>query len=167
MDDSIDIMAKAPFPAGALSNFAPHPFVLDGVACACMEGFLQSLKVQEVSEQLRVCGLDGPTAKSIGSELDWRVNGTLWWLGTPMDRFSDEYQKLLDRAYDALFAQSPEFQAALIATGKARLTHSVGKEDPRETVLTTEELCIRLERLRDRAGHLSMSIVLIHRCQPI
>src|SRR5262249_6268357 len=123
VDDSVDIRANAPFPGGALSNFAPHPFVLDGVACACMEGFLQSLKVQAVSEQLLLCGLAGPIAKSIGSELDWRVSGTLWWHGTPMDRLSNEYQKLLDRAYDALFAQSPVFRAALVATGNAQLTH--------------------------------------------
>jgi hypothetical protein len=36
--DPIDIKAKAPFPAVALSNFTPHAFTLDGVACASMEG---------------------------------------------------------------------------------------------------------------------------------
>ncbi len=152
MDESIDIKAKAPFPGGALSNFAPHRFVLDGVACTCMEGFLQSLKVQEVPEQRRVCDLAGPIAQSIGRKRDWRVSGTLWWLGTPIDRLSDEYQKLLDRAYDALFAQSPAFRAALMASGKARLTHSMGKSDPCETILTSEEFCTRLERLRGRPG---------------
>ena len=34
MTDSLDIKAKAPFPAGALSNFAPHPFTIDGIDCA-------------------------------------------------------------------------------------------------------------------------------------
>jgi len=32
------------YPSSALSNFAAHPFVIDGVHCASMEGFLQSLK---------------------------------------------------------------------------------------------------------------------------
>ena len=48
MTDSFDIKAKAPFPAGALSNFALHSFTIDGVHCASMEGFLQSLKIQDV-----------------------------------------------------------------------------------------------------------------------
>ena len=30
-----------------LSNFAPNAFVFDGVACASLEGLLQSLKVQD------------------------------------------------------------------------------------------------------------------------
>ena len=44
MTNSIDIKAKAPFPAGALSNFAPHAFTFDGIACASMEGLLQSAR---------------------------------------------------------------------------------------------------------------------------
>jgi hypothetical protein len=153
VEDSLDIKAKAPFPAGALSNFAVHPFVLDGVACACMEGFLQSLKIQEVSEQRRVCALPGPVARSIGRKFDWRESGTLWWLGASIDRLSDEYQQLLDRAYDALCDQSPAFRMALVASGQARLTHSIGKSDPCETILTSEEFCSRLERLRLRGQH--------------
>jgi hypothetical protein len=32
------------YPSSALSDFAPHRFVLDGVECASMEGLLQSLE---------------------------------------------------------------------------------------------------------------------------
>ena len=148
MTDSFDIKAKAPFPAGTLSNFAPHSFTFDGVHCASMEGFLQSLKIQDVREQERVCSLVGPVTQSVGRKHDWRVTGTLWWRGKPYDRLSDEYQGLLDRAYQALFDQSERFRAALAATGAARLTHTIGKSDPCETILTAEELCTRLERLR-------------------
>ncbi len=150
MEEIIDIKAKAPFPGGALSNFAPYPFVFDGVSCACMEGFLQSLKFRDISEQKHVCGSPGSIAHSLGRKIDWRESGRLWWLGTPFDRLSDDYQQLLDRAYDALFEQSPTFRAALKAAGEARLTHSIGKSDPCETVLTVEEFCTRLERLRQR-----------------
>jgi predicted NAD-dependent protein-ADP-ribosyltransferase YbiA (DUF1768 family) len=148
MTDSFDIKAKSPFPAGALSNFAPHSFTVDGVHCDSMEGFLQSLKIQDVSEQEQVCCLVGPVAQSVGRKYDWRVTGTLWWRGKPYDRLSDEYQGLLDRAYRALFDQSERFRTALSATGSARLTHTIGKSDPCETILTAEELCTRLERLR-------------------
>jgi hypothetical protein len=35
-----------------------------------MEGFLQSLKIQDISEQRRECGLPGPVAQSIGRKFD-------------------------------------------------------------------------------------------------
>jgi hypothetical protein len=152
LHDSIDIRAKAPYPGGALSNFAPHTFVIDGVACACMEGFLQGLKIEDIAEQCRVCGLAGPIAQSIGRKFNWNISGTLWWRGLPIDRLSDCYQALLDRAYEALFNQSKAFRAALAASGTARLLHSLGKTDACETILTPEEFCSRLERLRLRAS---------------
>ncbi|MEI9902145.1 MAG: hypothetical protein WDN31_20955 [Hyphomicrobium sp.] len=117
MTNLIDIKAKAPFPGGALSNFAPHAFVLDGIACASMEGFLQSLKVADIAEQERFCGLPGGEAQGRGRQYEWRDSGTLWWRGAPIDRLSDDYQALLDRAYDALFDQSRRFREALAATG--------------------------------------------------
>ncbi len=113
-----------------------------------MESLLQSLKVEDVRVQERVCRLAGSVAQSVGRKHDWRVTGTLWWRGKPYDRLSDEYQALLDRAYQALFDQSEQFRTALVATGAARLTHTIGKSDPCETILTAEELCTRLERLR-------------------
>ena len=33
--------------SAALSNFTPHPFVIDGIECASIEGFLQSLKFKD------------------------------------------------------------------------------------------------------------------------
>ena len=40
----MDIKSGNKYPSGALSNFAPHPFVLDGNEVNSMEGFLQGLK---------------------------------------------------------------------------------------------------------------------------
>jgi hypothetical protein len=36
----MDIGSRGEYPAGALSNFSAHGFVVDGVRCASMEGFL-------------------------------------------------------------------------------------------------------------------------------
>ena len=47
----MDIGSGNGFPAASLSNFAPHPFVIDGVQCNSMEGFLQSLKFSDVEMQ--------------------------------------------------------------------------------------------------------------------
>ena len=144
----VDIRAKAAGPAGTLSNFAAHDFSLDGVACASMEGFLQGLKIADPVEQKRVCGLVGEAAKKAGQRHDWRARGALWWGGREIDRFGVEYQALLDRAWRALAEKSWKFRAALAATEGARLVHTMGKSDPRETVLTEAELCDRLTALR-------------------
>ena len=53
----MDIGSGNGFPCDALSNFAPHPFVIDGVECASMEGFLQSLKFSNPDIQKEVCKL--------------------------------------------------------------------------------------------------------------
>ena len=42
----MDIGSGKGYPSSSLSNFAPHEFVIDGITCQSMEGFLQSLKFQ-------------------------------------------------------------------------------------------------------------------------
>lgn len=136
------------YPANALSNFAPHPFVIDGVQCNSMEGFLQSLKFESKEMQEHVCSLVGYAAKKKGYKKNWKQTQTLYWRGVAIKRDSKEYQELLDRAYTALYENS-KFKAALAASGKASLTHSIGKTKETETVLTIKEFCSRLTKLRD------------------
>lgn len=141
------------YPGGALSNFSGHAFELDGVRCASMEGFLQSLKFEEPDVQRMVCGLVGIAAKRRGRPRNtfWQRTQTLWWQGVRYRRSSHDYQRLLDRAYDAMYTQSDAFRRALYAAGRhAVFTHSIGRTNERETVLTQAEFCRRLHRLRDR-----------------
>lgn len=51
----MDIGSQNSYPASALSNFAPHPFIIDGIECNSMEGFLQSLKFKNPEMQKEVC----------------------------------------------------------------------------------------------------------------
>lgn len=146
----MDIKSGKEYPASALSNFAPHPFTFDGVECNSMEGFLQSLKFKNPDMQKEVCKLVGRRAKAKGANKDWKTSQTLWWKGQPIKRDSQEYQDLLDNAYEALFNDSKSFREALKATGKAVLTHSIGKSKKNDTVLTASEFCGRLTRLRKR-----------------
>lgn len=143
----MDIGSGLGYPSAALSNFAPHPFVLDGVECNSMEGFLQSLKFKDAEMQKSVCKLVGKAAKFKGKKKKWWRTQTLWWQGVEIHRNSDEYQQLLDRAYQAL-SENTSFQKALLATGDAVLTHSIGNTDPSKTVLTRSEFCSRLTQLR-------------------
>lgn len=148
-ENDMDISSGSGYPSASLSNFTPHPFVIDGVECTSMEGFLQSLKFKNPDMQVEVCKLFGGHAKKKGSKKNkyWKQNQTLYWQGEEIKRDSDRYQELLDKAYAAI-AQNTGFQKALLATGNATLTHSMGRNKENETVLTTREFCGRLMRIR-------------------
>jgi len=144
----MDIKSGCGYPASSLSNFAPHPFVIDGVECNSMEGFLQSLKFENPSFQKYVCTLVGVQAKYKGKKKKWWVKQQLYWQGETYARDSQEYQELLDKAYLAL-AQNVGFRKALLATGDAKLNHSIGKNKTTETILTKQEYCSRLMKIRN------------------
>lgn len=143
----MDINSGNGYPESALSNFAPHQFEIDGITCHSMEGFLQSLKFQNPDMQAHVCTLVGKKAKFKGKKKKWYRSQTLYWQGQEIDRHSQEYQDLLDRAFDAL-GQNQGFKKALLATQNATLTHSMGKNKVTETILTKKEFCSRLTKLR-------------------
>lgn len=144
----MDIGSGNGYPSSALSNFAPHPFVIDGVECNSMEGFLQSLKYENIEMQKYVCTLVGKKAKFKGKKKAWYRKQILYWQGKEYPRNSKEYQDLLDRAYQAL-AKNEGFQKALLATGNATLKHSIGKKDITQTILTRQEFCSRLTKIRE------------------
>ncbi|NTW22702.1 hypothetical protein HGA34_04160 [Candidatus Falkowbacteria bacterium] len=156
----MEIKSKLPYPAGALTNFAAYFFYLDGVLCASMEGFLQSLLTDDLALQESVCKLVGIEAKRFGLERieTWKQGKhELNWRGKTYDRHGQEYQELLDRAYAALFIQNESYRKALWDTGTEVLTHSIGVADPNEDILTEEEFCFRLMQLR-------CSIIFLYQC---
>jgi len=67
----MDIRSGRGWPSSALSNFAPHPFELDGVEITSMEGFLQSLKFKNTELQRYICTLVGKKAKFAGKKKKW------------------------------------------------------------------------------------------------
>lgn len=145
----MDIKSGCGYPASSLSNFAPHPFIIDGIECNSMEGFLQSLKFPNPDVQKEVCKLVGYAAKKRGKSGDsWKKTQTLYWNGVEYPRKSNGYQQLLDAAYFAL-SKNTKFRAALMATGNAVIKHSIGKSKKADTVLTKAEFCGRLTQLRD------------------
>jgi predicted NAD-dependent protein-ADP-ribosyltransferase YbiA (DUF1768 family) len=145
----MDIGSGNKYPSNSLSNFAPHPFEIDGVQCNSMEGFLQGLKFKSPEMQAEVCKMVGYAAKKKGRDKNWQRTQTLYWRGEEIKRGSDEYQDLLDKAYMALYNNS-KFRKALEASGTANLSHSIGRSNKNETVLTKSEFCSRLTKLRDK-----------------
>lgn len=144
----MDIGSGKGYPSSSLSNFAPHPFIIDGVQCASMEGFLQSLKFESIEMQRYVCTLVGKAVKFKGKKKKWYQKQELYWNGKVYKRDSIEYQNLLNRAYNSLF-KNKSFRIALLSTGNSKLEHSIGKSKKSETVLTKSEFCNRLTYLRD------------------
>lgn len=135
---AVDISSTQHGPGAILSNFTENHFVFDGVECGGMEGFLQSLKHADTEKQIRVCALYGVRAKRKGS-YHWKETQTVYWKGREIDRHGEEFQQLVKSAYQAMFEQCPKFRDALVATGNKRLFHSMGKTDPRQTILTEKE----------------------------
>ena len=146
----MDIKSGKDYPAGALSNFAPHPFTFRGVECNSMEGFLQAVKFKNPDMQKFTCTLVGRMAKAHGRNKNWQEKQTLWWNGEAIKRNSDEYQELLDEAFNAMFDQNEKAKKALLASGSAVLKHSIGRTKQSETVLTKKEFCSRLTQIRSR-----------------
>ncbi len=157
---ALDIHSKGQWPSCALSNFYHNSFVLDGVKCSSMEGFVQGLKCSDKNEQLQVCNMQGKEAKQFGQKIkgnplyDIETNG-IFWNGSQIDRHSESFQKLMRRAYKAMFDQCPEFIEALKATGAKRLFHTIGNPNPHKTILTEKELCDILTELRLKTGSFS------------
>lgn len=148
----IDIHSKGKYPSAALSNFAAYEFMVDGILCASMEGFLQSLKFMRKSKQKQICRLVGKEAKNAPGRLRnlrWKLTQNLYWNGVKYKRDSAEYQDLIARAYDALY-ENAQFRAALASTQNAELCHSIGGQNSRTTVLTEAEFIGQLYRLRNK-----------------
>jgi len=145
----IDIRYNADPPANYLSNFAYHKFVVDDVKCNSMEGFLQSLKIEDKETQMAMCKMYGEKAKTKGQDgNNWKFYQRLWWKGKEISRGSQAYQDLLTKAFDAL-SLNTFFMKSLKATGEFKLFHQVGYDDPKLTVLTVNEFIGQLTRIRD------------------
>lgn len=141
--------------AAGLSNFVPRPFVFRGIPANSMEGLLQGLKFKSPDMQRHVMTLVGKAAKFKGKKKRWWRDQTLFWQGQEIKRDSQEFQALLDEAFEVLFTQNQAARRALLATGNAVLSHSIGKHDPRQTVLTEQEFVSRLMRIRARLARSS------------
>lgn len=147
-DKAVDIWSTKPYPANVLSNLYPNAFEIDGVKCASMEGFLQSLKYSNPQLQKETCALSGKDAKE-RSITDWQATQTVYWQGKSIGRQSPEFQTLLLRAYQSLDLQNETFRTALDSTKGKRLYHTRGLTDPQKTILTEEEFCKLLMDIRN------------------
>ena len=146
--NTLDIRSNGLYPSNVLSNLCSNGFRLDGMVCSSMEGFLQSLKRQDINKQRQICSMKGGNARKM-SVTSWQTDQIVWWKGKAIDRQSQAYQDLIHRAYKAMFEQNERFRAALMQTRGIVLAHSTGENNPYKTILTPTELCNILTELRD------------------
>ena len=148
-EDVVDIYSKGLWDDVYLSNFCETDFVFDDVQIKSLEGFLQSLKTSDEEKQKSICLLVGKDAKTIGNFLIDFDGTHLHWKGKTIDRFSEEYHTLLRRVYLARFEHDANFRQALEYTKNRKLIHTVGKSDPKETILTDGEFIDLLYELQE------------------
>lgn len=146
--NTLDIRSNGLYPSNVLSNMCDNSFVIDGVQCASMEGFLQSLKCQDIVKQRQICSMKGGLARK-HSTTSWQKDQTVWWNGQAIARQSEDFQKLVRRAYHAMYEQNMQFRDALMQTRGITLVHTSGTKDSHKTILTPDELCGILMEIRE------------------
>lgn len=143
----IDVFAGGSYPSGALSNFNRYPFVFFGLKIESMEGFLQGLKFNNISQQNELFSMWGIDAKRLGSKKKVR-NQLLYIQGRPIHRLSEKYIEVVRLAYFTMAKSNKPFCKALLATGDKKICHSVGKNDKLKSILTESEFCSILTEIR-------------------
>lgn len=146
-----DVCYYHKYPFNILCNFYPTNFSFDNIKINSMEGFLQALKTKDVKEQDAICKLFGEAAKKVGNYYKNQNifdRNTLYWNGKSFNRYSQEYNNLLEKVYDAKYNADSEFRNILQLTNGYKLTHRIGKTDKNDTVLTEKEFMDCLNHLR-------------------
>ena len=131
----------------ALSNLSHHAFVLDGVWCGSVEGFIQGIKLPpddpRREETLRLQGIPA-----------WRMRlhakgEYVWWNGKQIPYRTAEHAELIRRAIEAKFAQNPDALEALKATRGLTIIHETVHPESPTTTLPAATYCAILTAIRD------------------
>ena len=136
--------------AKSLSNLYPYTFLMDGYMIRSMEGFLQSIKVKDFEEKIKLWRMFGVKCWKYGQQFnDWKETQILYDnFGKPINRHSPEYDFLIQKAFDCLFTNE-DFRDKMKQSMGYRVTHSMGKTDKTDSVLTKDEYIANIERLRN------------------
>lgn len=139
---------KGPY-AKVLSNLFPYQFIFKDKEMGSIEGFFQGIKFKDIEMQnlvIKYSRLDSNNIK-IASDYNWKESGIVYWQGKPIDRFSKEYDDLVDELYISAI-QNPLYRSALKQCNKYIL-HEMGTLEKEETVFTRYEFEKQLNCLKD------------------
>lgn len=139
---------KGPY-AKVLSNLFPYEFEFRGKKLNSIESFFQGIKFKDISMQnfvFNYSGLDSNHVK-VCSDYDWKETGLLYWQGIAIDRYSKEYDDIVDELYVSAI-QNPLYRNILKTTDRDIL-HTMGGKEKEETVFTRFEFEFQLNCLKD------------------
>ena len=135
--------------AKVLSNLFPYKFEFRGKNLSSIESFFQGIKFKDIKMQNLVfeySGLDSNHIK-VCSDYDWKETGILYWQGIPIDRYSKEYDDLVDELYISAI-QNPLYRNVLKNCDR-NIIHTMGGIEKNETVFTRYEFEKQLNCLKD------------------
>lgn len=139
---------KGPY-AKVLSNLFPYEFKFRGKTLKSIESFFQGIKFKDIDMQNFVFNysvLDSNHIK-VCSDYDWKETGILYWQGIKVNRFSKEYDNLVDELYISAI-QNPLYRNILKITTRDIL-HTMGGATKEETVFSRYEFELQLNCLKD------------------
>lgn len=135
--------------AKVLSNLFPYEFEFRGKKLQSIEAFFQGIKFKDIEMQNLIFNYSGLTSNyvKICSDQDWKENGILYWQGEGFDRYSQEYEDLVDELYISAI-QNPLYRNALKKCNKL-IIHTMGAKEKSETVFTRYEFEKQLNCLKE------------------
>ena len=134
-----------------LSNLFPYEIHFKGHAAKSLEGIFQGIKHKEPEVQkviMQYFGMDALYTREANKINDWRESQTLYFGNQSMLRGSEQYQQFIDELYTAAL-QNPLYAKAVRCAGNKTILHSIGKDDPKQTVLTRNEFESRLNSIKE------------------
>lgn len=135
--------------AKVLSNLFPYEFEFKGKKLKSIESFFQGIKFNSIDMQNLVFEYSGLNSNyvKVCSGYDWKETGILYWQGNEINRYSKEYDDLVDELYISAI-QNPLYRNILKNTDRTIL-HTMGGKEKEETVFTRYEFEFQLNCLKD------------------
>lgn len=139
---------KGPY-AKVFSNLFPYEFKFKGKKLQSIESFFQGIKFEDKKMQDMVFNYSALNSNYIKvcSGYDWKKTGIIYWQGKPIDRYSEEYDNLIDELYISAI-QNPIYRNLLKTTDR-QILHTMGGKEKNETVFTRYEFEKQLNCLKD------------------
>ena len=136
--------------AKILSNLFPYKFYFKGHKMACAESVFQAFKFKDKKLQKLVFEYEALSANRVKgcSNYDWKETGKVYFLGKEYDRFSKEYELLIDEMYVSLLF-NPLFVQALKNIGDKYILHAMGELDKNKTTFSRQEFELELNALKE------------------
>ena len=135
--------------AKVLSNLFPYEFEFRGKILKSIEAFFQGIKFKSIDMQNLVFNYSGLDANHIKvcNNYNWKETGVLYFQGKEVNRYSKEYNDLVDELYISAI-QNPLYRNVLKNTNR-EIIHSMGGITKEETTFTRYEFELELNCLKD------------------